>query len=200
MKNYEIKKVAKADCTEVLQNHYLTRQGSGFRSGNNYGLFDGDKLIGVAIFHTVSAWETVKGCFGLVDKEQKGFWELGRLVIDPEYSEKNLASWFLARAIRMLRAEVDVRALISYADSEYHIGYVYQACNFTYHGLTAQKSDFWVKQPDSSFRKQSRGKTRGIDGEWRPRTRKHRYLMVFDRSLRVRWPAAPYPKNPVVTP
>ena len=124
--NYSIRKITKKECEEILnKNHYLSKQGFSFRCGRNYGLFDKDKLIGVAIFHTVSAWETVKGAFGLENKEQKGFWELGRLAIDSECNIKNLNSWFVARCIKLLRAEENVRALISYADTEYHEGYIY---------------------------------------------------------------------------
>ena len=59
VENYRIERVEKKVCKEFLDKyHYLSRQGFSFRSGYNYGLFEGDKLIGVAIFHTVSAWET----------------------------------------------------------------------------------------------------------------------------------------------
>lgn len=194
---YDIKRVSRAECEQILsRNHYLSKQGFSFRSGRNYGLFLEDKLIGVAIFHTVSAWETVKGCFGLENKEQKGFWELGRLAIDSENNVKNLTSWFASRCIKLLRAEENVRALISYADTEYHEGYIYQALNFKYYGLTAKKNDFWVKQKDDTYKKQSRGATKGVEGgEWRPRNRKHRYLMVFDPTLTVKWKQEPYPKG-----
>ena len=194
--DYTIERVNKETCREfLLKHHYLSRQGYGFRSGYNYGLFEGDKLIGVAIFHTVSAWQTVKGCFGLKDKEQEGFYELGRLAMDSECKVPNLTSWFLAKAMRLLRQDVRPRAIITYADAEYHHGYIYQACNFTYHGLTSAKSDFWVKQPDGTYKKKSRGKTVGFEGEWRPRTRKHRYLKVYDKKLKTLWPTLPYPKG-----
>ena len=194
--NYSIRKITKKECEEILnKNHYLSKQGFSFRCGRNYGLFDKDKLFGVAIFHTVSAWETVKGAFGLENKEQKGFWELGRLAIDSECNIKNLNSWFVARCIKLLRAEENVRALISYADTEYHEGYIYQALNFKYYGLTAKKNDFWVEQDDGTYKKQSRGATKGVKGEWRPRSQKHRYLLVFDKSLKVKWEQKPYPKH-----
>lgn len=196
MKHYQIKEIEKKDCETILNgNHYLSKQGFSFRTGFNYGLFDGDKLIGAAIFHTVSAWQTVKGCFGLPDKEQRGFWELGRFVLDEEYHQKNLASWFLARAIKLFRKQTEVRALISYADSEYHVGTIYQALGFTYHGLTAPKSDFWVEQSDGSFKKKSRGSTAMLSGTWLPRSRKHRYLMIFDKTLKTLWKQEKYPKK-----
>ena len=193
---YSIRKINREECEQILsKNHYLSKQGFAFRCGRNYGLFLKDKLIGVAIFHAVSAWETVKGAFGLENKEQKGFWELGRLALDSEYAVKNLNSWFVARCIKLLRAEESVRALISYADTDFHEGYTYQALNFKYYGKTAKKSDFWVKQQDGTYKKLSRGVTKGVDGEWRPRSQKHRYLLVFDKSLKVKWSQEPYPKH-----
>ena len=194
--NYRIERIEKKSCEEfLLRNHYLSRQGFSFRSGYNYGLFFEGELVGVAIFHAVSAWETVKGCFGLQNKEQKGFWELGRLAMDSEHKVKNATSWFLARAIKMLRKDTEVRALISYADSDYHHGYIYQATSFKYYGLTAARSDFWVRQEDGSFKKQSRGKTKGVDGEWRKRSRKHRYMLIYDKKLKTLWEEEPFPKG-----
>ena len=198
MKNYEIKNVTKATCKEFLdKHHYLSKQGYGFRSGFNYGLYDEDKLIGVTVFHTVSAGETVKGCFGLDKSDQKGIWELGRFAIDPEHNKKNLSSWFLSRCIKRLRSETEVRAIISYADTEFHVGYLYQAVNFRYYGLTSPKKDFWVKKADGTFVKQSRGKTLGVDGEWRNRSRKHRYLLIFDKKLKTRWVEEAFPKGTI---
>ena len=194
--NYNIKRIDKNTCGEFLSNHhYLSKQGFSFRSGYNYGLFCEDKLIGVVVFHTVSAWETVKGAFGLLDREQAGFWELGRLAMDAEYTVKNCTSWFVTRCIKLLRQETTVRALISYADSLYHNGYIYQATNFKYYGLTAEKSDFWIRQADGTFKKQSRGTTKGKDGEWRKRSRKHRYMIVYDKTLKVLWKEENYPKG-----
>ena len=73
----------------IKKHHYLGKQGFSFRSGYNYGLFCDDVLIGVAVFHSVSAPETVQGCFGLARNEQDGIWELGRLVIHPNYKIKS---------------------------------------------------------------------------------------------------------------
>ena len=67
--------------------------------------------------------------------------------------------------------------------------------NFKYYGLTTQKTDFWFEQPDGSFIKHIRGKVKGAKGEWRPRPRKHRYLMVYDESLTPRWIEEQYPKK-----
>ena len=192
---FDIKKINRNECKEFLATrHYLSLQGRSFRSGQNFGLFLGNELIGVAIFHGVSAGETVMGAFGLEKTEQAGFYELGRLALDADNNAKNLASWFLAQTIKRLRKEVNVRAIITYADSSLHYGGIYQAVNFKYYGLTAKKKDFYVKQEDGSFVLQARGKTKGVAGEWRDRTRKHRYMIVYDKTLSVKWVEQPYPK------
>lgn len=192
---YEIKKLNRKECEEFLKTrHYLSLKGCSFRSGRNYGLCLGDELIGVAIFHGVSAGETIKGAFGLEKTEQAGFYELGRLALDADNNKKNLASWFLAQCIKMLRKETNVRAIITYADSSLHYGSIYQALNFKYYGLTKKKKDFYIKKEDGSLVLQTRGKTVGQDGVWLPRTQKHRYMIVYDKSLTVRWVEVPYPK------
>ena len=120
---YIIKPVSRSECKDFLSTrHYLSLQGCSFRSGRNYGLFQEDELIGVTIFHGVSAGETVKGAFGLEKTDQSGFYELGRLAIDEDHKVKNLTSWFVAQCIKQLRKETNVRAIISYADSAYHYG------------------------------------------------------------------------------
>ncbi len=196
MKDYNIKKISKQEAAEILNKyHYLSHQGFSFRSGFNYGLFIENKLIGVAIYHTLSVPETAKGCFGLERNQQKGLYELGRLALNPNYYAKNLTSWFLSKTIKLLRKEINVKAILSYADSELHNGYIYQATNFKYYGLTDSKVDFWIKQDNGTYKKHQRGKIKGLEGEWRPRTRKHRYLLIFDKTLKCLWKQETYPKG-----
>ena len=189
-KDYSIRRIEKKQCVDLLaNNHYLSKIQKGFKSGLNFGLFKGDELAGVCIFTGFPVPELVKGCFGLDRNEQTGFFELSRLCLDPLHQEKehNLASWFVSRCIKALKKSEKPRALLSYADDDYHSGIVYQACNFKYYGLTAAKKDFWILQGDGSYKKHSRGKTKGVNGEWRKRSQKHRYMMIFDKSLNCRW-------------
>lgn len=187
--DYTISLISKADAAKLLlKYHYLKDISKGFKSGYNYGLFKHDELVGVCIFTGFPVPELVVGAFGLDRKDQDGFFELSRLVLHPDIQkdEHNLASWFVSRAIKSLRRAVPVRAILSYADSSFHDGIVYRASNFTYYGLTDVKKDFWIKT-DDGYVKHSRGKIKGLDGEWRERTRKHRYMFVYDKSLNVLW-------------
>lgn len=106
--------------------------------------------------------------------------------------EHNLASWFVARSIRQLKRDVKVRVILSYADADHHSGTIYRACNFGYYGMSSPRKDFWILQKDGGFIKHSRGKTKGVEGEWRPRSRKHRFVILYDRSLTMLWEATAY--------
>ena len=51
--------------------------------------------------------------------------------------------------------------------------------------LTNKKKDFWFDNEDGSFTKHQRGPVKGFKGEWRPRARKHRYLLVYDSNFKM---------------
>ena len=36
---------------------------------------------------------------------------------------------------------------------------------------------------------------KGLKGEWILRSRKHRYMLVYDKSLQIKWKEEPYPKG-----
>jgi hypothetical protein len=189
-----IQKISKKQAEEVLlKYHYLKDISKGFKSGYNYGLFKKNEfsplniggLQGVCIFTGLPVPEIAKGAFGLQRNQQQGLFELSRLCIHPDTqsAEYNITSWFVSRTIKQLRKDTEVRAIISYADSDHHTGTIYRACNFTYAGLTDAKKDFYY----ADGTKHSRGKVKGVEGEWRERSRKHRYVMMFDKKLDLLW-------------
>jgi hypothetical protein len=189
-----IQKISKKQAEEVLlKYHYLKDISKGFKSGYNYGLFKNNDfsplniggLLGVCIFTGLPVPEIAKGAFGLQRNEQQGLFELSRLCIHPDTQseEYNITSWFVSRAIRQLRKDTEVKAIISYADSDFHNGTIYRSLNFGYYGLTDAKKDFYY----ADGTKHSRGKVKGIDGEWRERSRKHRFVMVFDKTINILW-------------
>lgn len=188
--DFYIDVVSKKQAEELLlQYHYLKDISKGFKSGWNYGLFQRNEfsplniggLKGVVIFTGLPVPEIAKGAFGLERNEQQGLFELSRLCIHPQtqQSEYNITSWFVSKAIRQLRKDTTVKAILSYADNDFHRGTIYRACNFRYYGLTDAKKDFYY----ADGTKHSRGKVKGSEGEWRERSRKHRYLIVFDKQL-----------------
>jgi len=191
---FYIDRISKKQAEElVLEYHYLKDISKTFKSGYNYGLFQRNEfsplniggLKGVCIFTGLPVPEIAKGAFGLERNEQQGLFELSRLCIHPQtqQSEYNITSWFVSKAIRQLRKDTKVKAIISYADSDFHSGTIYRDCNFKYCGLTDAKKDFYY----ADGTKHSRGKIKGAEGEWKKRSRKHRYVMIFDKSLKLLW-------------
>ena len=205
---FYIDRVCKDEIKDLLYtHHYLKDESKDFKSGWNYGLFRSSTTnvlrvggcLGVCIFTGLPVPEIAVGAFGLQRNEQEGLYELSRLCIDPQVQkeEYNITSWFLSKCIKRFKKETEVKAIISYADSSRHSGTIYRATNFKYYGLTNPKSDFWIKQSDGSFIKHSRGPIKGLNGEWRERTRKHRYMIIFDKELKkkLRWEEVDWKEN-----
>jgi len=198
--DFYIDKVSKDEIKDLLYtHHYLKDESKDFKSGYNYGLFKRTEwecplrigeCLGACIFTGLPVPEIAVGAFGLDRYEQQGLFELSRLCIEPvtQSREYNITSWFVSKAIRQFRKDTEVKAILSYADSGHHSGTIYRACNFKYYGLTDRKKDFYY----SDGTKHSRGKINGSEGEWKYRTRKHRYLMVFDKKLKVLWKEEKY--------
>ena len=192
--DFYVDRITKQQAGELLLTyHYLKDFSKGFKSGYNYGLFKKNDFsplniggpVGVCIFTGLPVPEIAKGAFGLERNEQQGLFELSRLCIHPDIQsrEHNITSWFVSRSIRQLRKDTEVKAIISYADSDFHSGTIYRACNFKYCGLSDPKKDFYY----ADGTKHSRGKVKGVAGEWKERSRKHRYVMVFDKNLKLLW-------------
>jgi hypothetical protein len=136
-------------------------------------------------------------CEGIAGKKNKyDVLELNRLVILPEYNGKNYASYLVGRSLKMLPNHTFV---VSYADTGWsHIGYIYQATNFIYTGLTAKRTDTY--QPDG---KHPRAYDKDNHSEYRQtRSQKHRYIyLVGDKRTKKHmrkeliYPTFPYPKG-----
>ena len=192
---FYIDRVDKDSCKDLLYNyHYLKDESKDFKSGFNYGLFKRAEwecplriggCLAVCIFTGFPVPELGVSAFGLSRDDQEGLFELSRLCIRPDIQkeEYNITSWFVSKCIRRFRKDANVRAILSYADSSHHSGTIYRACNFNYFGLTDKKKDFYY----SDGTKHSRGSVKGLDGEWKDRSRKHRYMLVFDKTLDIKW-------------
>ena len=192
--DFYIDRVTKKELEPLfLTHHYLKDESKTFKSWYNYGLFKHTDwecplniggCLGGIVFTSLPVPEIAVGAFGLERNQQEGIYELSRLCIHPniQKEEYNITSWFVSRCIRRFRKDARVRCILSYADANHHLGTIYRACNFTYYGLTAPKKDFYY----ADGTKHSRWPIKGQKGEWRERSRKHRYLMVFDKELKKR--------------
>jgi hypothetical protein len=123
-------------------------------------------------------------------------------------NDKNQASYLVANSIKLLPKPSIV---VSYADTgQGHIGYVYQATNFMYTGLSANRVDWTVKGLEHKHSKtlsdgmtlESIKEKYGDDFYYTERSRKHRYIYFHgDKRQKklmnqlLKYKKEPYPKG-----
>lgn len=136
----------------------------------------GGKLIGVVTYGVPASNSLCSGIAGKKNKDD--VLELNRLVILPGYNGDNNASFLVGNSLKMLPNHTFV---VSYADTAWtHIGYIYQATNFLYIGLSASRTDVW--QPSD---KHSRHQEQSDLTVRQTRSRKHRYVyLVGDKRTK----------------
>lgn len=189
-----IKQINKKEAYDfVREYHYLGD--AKFFSKFAYGLYvkETNELLGVTTFSNPQGAVTMKGWFSLTNQDQTVL-ELSRLCVIPKLNGTNATSYLLGNSIRFLKKE-GIRAVITLADNSRHSGSIYQVCNFTYYGLSNKKSDFFLYRGDGTFKKNYRGKTNEMPGVWLPRTQKHRYAYILDKTLLCNYIEQPYPKK-----
>lgn len=147
-----------------------------------FGAYKGRQLVGVVTYGTPVSSALRVGVCG--EQWMDNVIELNRLCCD---NEKNVASTLVGRSLQMLPKPLVV---VSYADTEQgHIGYVYQATNFVYTGLSAKRTDWKLKGMEhlhgATVADMSRGQENraqwmrdkfGDDFYLQDRSRKHRYV------------------------
>lgn len=146
----------------------------------SFGLFS-DVLNGVATFGTPVS-SNLRNAFGDTFK----MIELNRLCVN-DGLDKNILSFFVSKALLLLPVPLIV---VSYADTDHgHHGYIYQATNWIYTGLSAKRTDWKIKGLEhlhgATIADISRGKEnraqymRDVYGDnfyLEERSRKHRYF------------------------
>ncbi len=119
----------------ILNRHYAKRM---CPISYAFGIYEEENMIGVVTYGTPLS-STLRD--GVCGKEwSKNVLELNRLCCD---NKKNVASMLVGRSLNMLPKP---SIIVSYADQgQGHVGYVYQATNFIYTGLSAKFKDPMVK-------------------------------------------------------
>jgi hypothetical protein len=179
-----------------------------------FGLYEDEDLVGVVTYGTPASAPLRDGVAG--PDHAHLVLELNRLVFKREV--KNGASELVGASLRNLPKPSIV---ISYADTaQGHVGYVYQACNFLYTGLSAKRTDWKVKGMehlhgqtiadmsrsvaggDKGSRAQFMRDKYGEDFYLEDRSRKHRYVYVCGSKTQkrqlvaaLRYKQAAYPKG-----
>ena len=102
--------------------------------------YEKNLTVGVCSFGRPAAHSLIKNAInGLY---QNNFLELNRLITNDDLP-KNATSFFVSKCLNMLSKPMVV---VSYADtSKNHNGYIYQATNWIYTGLSVKFNDYMVK-------------------------------------------------------
>ncbi len=183
----------------LLKRHYARRRCC---ITHAFGVYRGPSLIGVVTYGIPPSPHL---CRGICGEDLSGsVLELNRLCCE---NTKNVASVLVGRSLRLLPKPTVV---VSFADTgKDHVGFVYQATNFLYTGLT----DAGRKSPRTdriSTGNHGRHESRipGTDkvdttiGILIPRSPKHRYVFFVGTSKQVKamrssllYALEPYPKG-----
>jgi hypothetical protein len=133
---YSVRPITYEDCKPwVLKRHYAKRMPP---ISYAYGCFEENLLVGIVSYGVPLSSTLRTGVCG--EENQDRVLELNRLCCK---NEKNLASYLVSSSLKLLPAP---KIVVSYADSaQGHVGYVYQATNFLYTGLTAKMYDWKVE-------------------------------------------------------
>ena len=145
----------------LLKKHYAKRIP---QITDAFGLYHGKVLIGVVTYGKPASPFLCKGVCGA--KYFDIVYELNRVCLADNI--KNQASFAVSHSLRQLSKP---RIIVSYADTAMgHTGYIYQACNFLYCGLSAARTDVDTNGNHSRHMK-------NFDTSKRvARSQKHRYI------------------------
>ena len=189
----------------LLMRHYAKRM---CPISYAFGAWRGTELVAVVTYGTPAS-APLRG--GLCGDEWAGHvLELNRLCCE---NSPNVASLLVGRSLRMLPKP---SVVVSYADTaQGHVGYIYQATNFIYTGLSAKRTDWKIKGREhlhgATVADESRGQANRA--EWMrekyrddfyldDRPRKHRYVYACGNKKQriamldaLRYAMEPYPKG-----
>ncbi len=185
----------------LLQKHYAKRIPQIMFA---FGLYEENQLIGV-VTYGIPASPAL--CMGICGKEYADkVLELNRVCL--MNNDKNQASFLVANSIKLLPKPT---IIVSYADTgKGHVGYVYQATNFLYTGLSANRVDWTVKGLEHKHSKtlsdgmtlESIKEKYGDDFYYTERSRKHRYIYFHGNKTQkkilnslLKYEIEPYPKG-----
>jgi len=181
MQDYEVRAIPYDEVREwLLFKHYAHRIPS---ISFAFGLYNKElRMVGVCTYGVPASPSLVSGAIS--EEYADKFFELNRLVVD-DGLPRNTLSFFVATTLKMLPRPMVV---VSYADSEQgHHGYIYQATNWLYTGMTKPHSEYSV---DGEQNKHSRhlldeyggineAKAKGVKMSVGQRSIKYRYFQFL---------------------
>lgn len=203
---YYIKQISTKEAQAIhIKEHYLHRKAS---CSYAYALIEKatEEIVGVVLYGVPASRALQKGVCGAEYADLVG--ELTRLWIK-DGTPKNVESFLIGNTIKLQGFKI----LVSYAECRQgHVGFVYQATNWLYTGLSAKRNDWWIDGvEDAKHLRHIWDKYGGINEAKKvlgdrmvkvPRPRKHRYI-YFNCNKRekkelmskLRYKVQPYPKD-----
>tara|TARA_R100001443_G_scaffold113054_1_gene127258 strand:+ start:382 stop:1035 length:654 start_codon:yes stop_codon:yes gene_type:complete len=193
---YTVKSIKSFECKEwLLYKHYAKRMCS---ISYAFGLFD-KHLIGVCTFGSPPSRSL---CVGVCGKNNAHLvYELNRLCVNDNL-EKNVLSFFVSSCLKMLNKNL---IIVSYADTSMnHNGYIYQATNWIYTGLSAKRSERYdINNPNKHSKTLTQLKAVNYKNlAVRNRPQKHRYIYFTGNKKtknllkkQLNYKIQPYPKG-----
>lgn len=203
---FYVDRITYDDCKDwCLKKHYAKKMPSVINFA--FGLFDENNILqGVCIFG-------LAGNSNLNSLEGFPILELTRLVLN-DHSEKNLTSFFVSQCL----SKIDFTGyVISFADSNFnHNGYIYQATNFLYTGLSNitqvysnGKEEMHSKTFSDKYGRRDREFAESIGFKIIEKKPKHRYFYIKTnnktqkkellKKLLLHYSLHPYPKGENIT-
>jgi hypothetical protein len=179
---FKVESISSIACRDwLLYKHYAKRVPS---ISFSFGLFDSHKiLVGICTFGSPPSRSLCVGVCG-VENANKVF-ELNRLCVN-DGLEKNVLSYFVSKSIKLLPDDL---ILVSYADtSQGHNGYIYQATNWIYTGLSAKRTERYdINNPNKHSKSVVDNKRLKYDElAVRERPQKHRYIYFVGTKNQVK--------------
>lgn len=183
----------------LLKKHYAHRIPA---ISYSYGLYIDNILAGIVTYGSPPSYTLTELC----GKDHKGkVIELNRLVLN-ENLPKNSASYLVGNSLKLLPKP---KIVVSFADTaQGHIGYIYQATNWIYTGISPKRTYYKLKTENNEntpYRRRARMSKKEITNQYGENyietyfsTDKHRYLYFLDcKELikELKYPILPYPKG-----
>lgn len=200
--NYYIKPITYQEAMKIIiEKHYLHRKAP---CSFAFGLFEKatNRIVGCITYGTPSSATLRKGICG--EDEKDNVIELTRLWIE-DGVPRNAESFLIGNTIPLVNKEI----IVSFAEIQQgHVGYVYQATNWIYTGLSAKRTNWTIegmnKHCQTIADKYTSQELKEIYGDkftLVERPRKHRYVYFNCNKKRkkellkkLKYPILPYPK------
>lgn len=131
VKTFNVVLVDRKVITRFIEDNHYSGNVNGCSMDYCFALYRENQLIGAMFYGRMA----MAGQWKRFGADEKDVIELRRLVCVDD-TPKNTESYFIGATLRWLKANTDIKAVVSYADSDFgHTGIVYRASNFKLEGV-----------------------------------------------------------------